>query len=363
MFDWFRKWRKKAPEEKALEPFSLAPNPMVKEGQLAAVVAVPLLAFLVIILYVAKTFYITVEEFALLTGVGFGLWICMIIVVYTVSVQSAIKHFLFDREFGFTERLHPRFEIYCKPEDIRCLIGKKDKIENIDMLKERLKEFGLEKIADKFNDEEKFPKYLYYFKHKHVYEGWDKEKHEVLPFKTHVVFLDKPFDEQFVFGAGQENWWGPILFNHTHAESDNVKVLSWGLDPFTNEPMPVCVLKYSSIYYSDGEKAPEDIETLDAFRMLIAHQHGLIDSQRKKIETLAALVKAKFTEAWDLLKFAEEKADIDIALAWMILKERRKSRLAQIGKILMYAIMIGGIVLIVWILAYYMFGVWMPLFE
>jgi hypothetical protein len=364
--------RRKDVEEQALEPVSLSPNPMVKEGQLAGVIALPFLIFLIAVLAIAKTYYISQEEFALMMGAGFAGWLCLLVGVYFVSVNNAIKHILFDREFGFTERLHPRFEVYCRPEDVRQLIAPDHKMKNLEDLKERLQTFGLESIADKFKQDMAFPKYLYYFKHRHAYEGWDADKHEVTAFQTHVVFMDKPFDQQFVFGAGQENWWGPIIYNHTHAESDNVKVLGWGLDPFTNRPMPICNLIHSTLAYKPKQEQAEQetvemqgkqVNVLDAFKMLTAHQHGLIDSQRGKIEALTSLIKSKFEKIGDILKFARDIADVDIELFSLILKSRKTGRLQQIAKALMYVALIGGIVLVVWLSFHYIFGVWMPFLE
>lgn len=157
---------------------------------------------------------------------------------------------------------------------------------------------------------------------------------------------------------------GAIIFNHVHAESDNVKVIGWGRDPFTNLPMPICVLKYSSIQYKkDNGDVQEDVKVLEGFRMLNAHQHGVIDSQRKALDHLKALLKSKFDNVGDILSLAREIADVDIELFSKILKPRKTGRLAQLGKALMYVAMIGGIVLIVWIIAFYLFGVWMPFFE
>jgi len=116
MFDWLRKIRSKAPEERALEPVSLSENPMMKEGKLAGLIAIPLLAFLVLVIYVAKTFYITQEEFMMLMGSGFGMWICLLAVIYSVSISHANQHNLHDRGLGFLKGCIQCFKFIASPK-------------------------------------------------------------------------------------------------------------------------------------------------------------------------------------------------------------------------------------------------------
>jgi len=81
----------------AKEPFSLSPDPMAKEGQLAAVIAVPLLTFLFGLIYVAKTYYIGQDEFAMFALSGLALWICSLVGIFAWAMSHANKYMLFDR--------------------------------------------------------------------------------------------------------------------------------------------------------------------------------------------------------------------------------------------------------------------------
>lgn len=353
MSKWLR--RKKTEHEKAIEPFSLSPNPMVQETKLALVVALPLLIGLMAIMYIARTFYITQAEFGFIMAGLIGLWFCFIIIVYAWAISQASTYILFDREFGFTERLHPRLEIYCKPEDIRGLLNPDDKLEKPENLKKRLETIGFEKkLIEKImkvvkNDEGKISKYLYYFRQKEAYQGWDAERHLIPIFKSHMLFTDQPFDKQFIFGAGQENWFGPILYNHTHAESDNVKVMEWALDPFTNEPMPICKLIHSSVRYKENpQKEGQDIELQNALSFLITHQHGIIESQRFKIKHLGVLKESKFHDVDDIIEFGQDIAKADRRLEEQVMHPvSRKLWSKAWFKVLVTVVSIVAIVFIV----------------
>jgi hypothetical protein len=317
MSKYFRK--RSDSHEKILEPRSLSPNAMVKEGEFAAVIAIPLLAFLGAILYVASNFRITEEDFMLMSFVGLALWIAFIVVIYAVNVQKAAQYYLFDRVFGFTPRLHPQLEIYCMPEDIRVLNDKGNAIQNLEALKDRLKALKFdakttETICKTFDDNKTFPLYLFYFRHRGEFEGWDAEKHEIPVFKSHIVFGKEPFDRQFIFGPGQENWFNMILFNHPRAETDVVKIVAWALDPFLGTPMPVCVLVHSSLNFK-GETVPlqnEEVNLVKILQQFSATQHGIIESQWKKIKDLDEIKQGKFTSYDEVLKLADQKADKDI---------------------------------------------------
>ncbi|MDH5481596.1 MAG: hypothetical protein OEY22_01760 [Candidatus Bathyarchaeota archaeon] len=350
--EWFKK--RKTEHQRALEPFSLSPNPILLEGKIAGLIAVPFLVFISVLLYVATTYYLTQEEFAIMSILGLVIWICMLIMIFAFCMQEAAKRMLFDREFGYTERLHPRCEIYCKPEDIRELINPEDTINNIEDLEARMQQLGLQKdLIPKIKEglAKQHKQYLYYFKHKDAFFGWDAEKHEVPMFKSHLVFQLDPFDRQYVFGAGQENWYGPIFYNHSHAESDNVKVIGWALDFFTNEPMPVCVLIHSSISYK-RKRETENINLTEAQQMLIAHQHGMIDSFRQKVGHLTVLKDSKFHDVKNIITFGKDIAKADRELESEIMKPVSRNLFAKGWvKALITIVTIGAIVFLI---AYFM---------
>jgi hypothetical protein len=319
-----KSWLKnrKSPHERAKEPFSLSPNPILQESKLAAVIAIPFLVFISVLLYIATTYYITQEEFAIMSTFGLVLWICMLIMIFAYCKSQASEYILFDREFGWTPRLHPRCEIYCKPEDIRQLISPEDKLEKPEDFEARLKTFGLDEKTTKlilkaFNNN--FSKYLYYFRHKDYFMGWDPQKHEVPLFKSHLVFQDYKFEDQYTFGAGQENWYGPILYNHSHAESDNVKGLGWALDPFTNEPMPICLLIHSSTTYKNTQQS-KDLNLEEAQQMIMAQQHGMIDSLHQTVQHLTVLKDSKFHDVKNIIDFGKDIAKADRSLEEEIMK-------------------------------------------
>lgn len=322
-----KKWLRSRKKQGAIEPSSLTPHPMVQEGKLGAVIAVPLLAGLMAILYIGKTYYVTEQEFMFLTGGLLALWVCFLLMVYSWAKSSATEYFLFDREFLFTERLHPRYEVYSKPHQILKMLGPEDKIEKPETLKERLETYGFPKQVTKQIKKmmkSKFTKQLYYFRHKDVFEGWDAEKNQRPFFQSHMVFMDKKFDEQFVFGQGQENWYGPIMYNHPHSESDIVKVMGWGLDPFTNQPMPICQLYHSSKVFLEGkpETPKQEMKLIDALFQVVASQHGIIESQRTKEGHLLKLLSSRLHDVKDVIKFGNQIARIDIKL-WERIKKAR----------------------------------------
>lgn len=351
-----QKWLRNRKKQGAIEPSSLTPHPMVQEGKLGLVIAIPLLVGLFAILYIGKTYYITEMEFSLMLGALLGLWICFLLTVYAWAKASATEYFLFDREFGFTERLHPRYEVYSKPHQILKMLGPEDKIEKPNVLEKRLDDFKLPKeikgkIKEMITKGKAFKKYLYYFRHKDVFEGWDAEKNERPYFQSHLVFMDKKFDEQFVFGQGQENWYGPIMYNHPHAESDSIKVLGWALDPFSNEPMPVCILLHSSKTYmkkNPNPKSKSDFKLHDALFMIIASQHGIIDSQRKKESHLTVLKDSKLHDVKNIIKYGHDIADADRKLEEEIMKPVSRKILGSMWfKVLVSIVSIIAIVLII----------------
>jgi hypothetical protein len=291
---------------------------MVKEGEFAAVIAVPLLAFLVAILYVGSTYRISEADFMLMSGVCLVLWVCFIVVIFAVNIQKAVQYLLFDRIFGFTTRIHPQLELYCKPEDVRTLNADGTPIQNLKALTDRLKtlkfdEKTTEKVVKLFEEQKSFPLYLFYFRHRDQFQGWDAEKHELPTFKSHVVFGKEPFDKQFIFGPGQENWFNMILFNHPHAESDVVKVVAWALDPFLGTPMPVCILLHSSLNFKASSSLDEkDVEMNKLLIQFVATQHGIIQSQWKKVQDLEQIKEGKFASYDKVLDLADQKSDKDI---------------------------------------------------
>ena len=308
--------RKKTEHQRAIEPFSLSPNPMVQETKFMMLVALPFLAGLMVIIYIGRTYVVTQIEFGFMMAGVFGLWFCFVVIVYAWAISQASTFLLFDREFGYTERLHPRNEIYCKPEDIRELLKPEDELQKPENFEARLRKLDfekdlIEKILKIVKNADKVSKYLYYFRHKDAYQGWDALRHEVPIFKTHMLLTDQPFDKQFIFGAGQENWFGPILYNHTHTESDNVKVMEWALDPFTNEPMPICQLIHSSVRYKNPHRENKDIEIENALGLLLAHHHGVIESQRLKLKHLGVLKESKFHDVEDIIQFGKDISKAD----------------------------------------------------
>jgi len=348
--------RKKSPYEKGIEPPSLNPNPMAQEGKLALMIALPLLGGLMAILYIGKNYYITEQEFTMLIGGLLGIWICFLVMIYGYAKSSASEYILLDTEFGFSERRHPRWEIYCKPEDIRLLIGPNDKIKDFKSLKEKISSLDIaDNLRDKIIQELKahnkngFSKYLYYFRHKDTFEGWNKQNNTILAFKSHVIFIDKEFDKQFCFSAGQENWFGPIVYNHTHAESINVKVLFWGLDPFTNEPMPWCILKHgSNVYRQKKEKNPEEFKLVDACVHMIANLHGINETLRKEVKNVTEMKDANFAGNESIVKLAHAGSKTDIQLFLIAMKEVSRGWLRSGWfKALVSIVAISAIVLIV----------------
>jgi hypothetical protein len=172
------------------------------------------------------------------------------------------------------------------------------------------------KIVDYFkNMEQKAPLYMTYFRHKDAYEGWDKDKHEIPTFRSHIVFHKEPFDKQFIFGVGQENWYNLIVFNHPHSESDVVQVIGWAVDPFLGTAMPLCFLRHSSLAFRDQTmtETEEEFSSQKALVQFAAHQHGIIESQWKKIEDLVEIVRAKL-EGLNPIEIARKIADKDMEL-------------------------------------------------
>lgn len=319
----FRLRKPKLAYKTAREPFTLVPASTIKEAELGAVFAVPLLALLTGLIFFAKMYGITQEDFLLFGIMGFVLWIVSLVGAYSYTIAQANKYTLYDREFGFTERLHPRYEIYCRPEDVSLVSGLNQEIEKQDEFEKRIKELGFpETVVKKIITSTSVGKYLYHFRHKSVFQGWDQDKGEVVDFESHAVFIDKPHDQQFVFGAGQENWFGPILYNHNHSESDNVKIIAWDIDPYTQKPMPICHLVHSSTRYRKLEKATDskDITVLEALGVLTAKQHGMIESLRRKAQNLGILTQEKLNEVDSFIGYGHDIAKADRKLEEGIMK-------------------------------------------
>ena len=307
----------------AREPFTLVPASTIKEAQLGAVFAVPLLALLTGLIFFAKRYGITQEDFLLFGVMGFVLWIVSLVGAYSYTIAQANKYTLYDREFGFTERLHPRYEVYCRPEDVSLISGPKQEIEKQDEFANRIMDLGFSAtVKEKIIACSQVEKYLYHFRHKSVFQGWDQDKGEIVDFESHTVFIDKPHDQQFVFGAGQENWFGPILYNHNHSESDNVKIIAWDIDPYTQKPMPICQLVHSSTRYRKSEKATDskDITVLEALGVLTAKQHGIIESLRRKAQNLGILSQEKLNEVDSFIDYGHDIAKADRKLEEGIMK-------------------------------------------
>lgn len=350
--------RKQSAYEKQLTPKSLNADPMIKEGQLGAVIALPLLAFLFGIIFYAKNYAISQEEFSLFSIVGLIVWMVGLVGYYGYCKGQAAEHKLFDREFGFDERLHPRREVYCRPEDIRLILQPKDTVKNIEDLKTEIESLGFdvkmnEALFKALGDMEHQPaKYLYYFKHKDSFEGWNVQEHTRLNYRSHLVFTDEIFDDQFVFAAGQENWWGPILYNHPSGESDNVKVLGWTLDPFTNDPMPITHLIHSSKRYMMPERKEEEGEykELDAKNRVIAMLHGIIRALRKENEQVNELKDTNFAGQRKLADLADDASDVNIRL-WLIGMKAVSPGLLR-NKIFQGLVTIVSIIAVVFIIIY-----------
>ena len=140
------KWplKRKSAYKIAKEPFTLVPASTVKEAELGAVFAVPLLALLTGLIVFAKMYGITQEDFLLFGVFGFVLWIVSLVGAYSYTIAQANKYTLYDREFGFTDRLHPRYEIYCKPEDVSLLYAPKQALEKQEEFEKRILALGFE---------------------------------------------------------------------------------------------------------------------------------------------------------------------------------------------------------------------------
>ena len=324
---------------------------MVQETKLGLVIALPLVSFLIGMLFVSKTLMLTQEDFMLFAIVGLVLWVVGLIGMYGYLTMQAVKYRLFDREFGYDSRLHPRCEIYCKPEDIRVILDNKTKIENLDKIEEALTNLGFEDELTqviKKGLEENPKTCLLYFRHKDTFEGWDNQHGVVKQFSSHMILTEKSFTEQFEFSAGQENWYGPILYNHPSAESDNMKVLGWSLDPFTSAPMPIGFLVHWSRKYNQIQKEQKEIDLVEAQQRLITYEHGLIENYRKETANLQSLQDAKLHDVTDISKHGHKIAEADFRLEDDILEPPRK-RLWDKGwfKVLLTIATLAAIVIII----------------
>jgi len=315
--------RTKNEYEKALEPQVLNSNPMAQESKLVIVPILPLLVILGGILWYGRSMAESPEDFGLVATLGFSGWLMYLVAIYAWSKSKGAEYKLFDREFGFSKRLHPRCEIYCKPEDIRCLLTPKDKVANPKGLDAEIDKLGFDekttKAIKKRIVENPAENHLYYFRHKDPFDGFDVGDHTIKTFRSHAVFMDKPFDQQFCFASGQENWYGPVMYNHPSAESDNVKVLFWTLDPFSNEPMPICQLIHSSNRYGREQEQTsltKEFSELEAQSRVIAHLFGLNESLRRQVNATTELKDANLGIHKSIVQLAHEgsKADIDYFL-------------------------------------------------
>lgn len=355
------------------EPKSLSPDPMTMEAKQAAVLVAPLIIGLAAFLWILKYVAMTQEEFLLVGSVSMVTWVVYMVGIFAYFRGRAVEYKLHDREFGFTPRLRPRFEVYCLPQDIRCLIDPtKDNVQNEAQLVKRLDSIGFKpetskelaemikperieesepitpelskKLAEIMKGPYKF--YMYYFAHKDSFPGWNAQTHTTPTFKSHVVLMPHDYDKQFIFGSGQENWFGPIMYNHPAAESDNVKVLFWTLDPFTNEDMPVCALVHCSRLYDVPTPKMEDPTMQDAVISLIAVQHGTIEEYRKGLIHIKHLLDAKFHGDIDTIKYGQDVAKYIIKLWKETMKDVPSgiwSRLAGWQKVVTLLVIVVGV--------------------
>jgi len=347
----------KTAHERALEPKTLAPNPFEQEGKPAILIAVPALAILFGVLIVAQQYRLSADDFMLLIGSSLGGWFAILAIYLALKLHQAVQYAHFDRIFGFTERLHPRYEIYSEPKNIRMLIEKGAEFKDPKKFQERLEQLNLTKevqakLVEKLGALGESQWYLYYFQHIHEFEGWDAERGELPLFKSHAVFMKEPYDKQFIFGQGQENWLGAIYYNHPHSEMDVVKVLTWVRDPFLEMPMPLCVLVHSSLAFkaekfSNGVDKNE-LDVQEALALFCGFQHGLLDSQWKGIKQLEAIKDSKIGEGYNALKIADEKTNLDMKLFEKIMRPRGP-HFWQKGwfKILTYLILVAAIIILV----------------
>jgi len=330
------------------KPESLNANPMMKEGQLGAVVAAPLLALLFGIILYARYFAMTQEDFAIVSIVGMALWVVSLVGMYAYSIMQAVKYRLFDREFGYDSRLHPRCEIYCKPEDIRVILDKKDTVEKSEKVEQQLYALGFEKeLVEQVKKglKDTTPLHIYYFRHKDAFEGWDNEHGVIKQFKSHIALTGKSFTEQFEFSAGQENWYGPILYNHPSAESDNLKVLGWALDPFTSDPMPIGIIIHSTRRYNQEVTEEKQVGLIEAQSRLITFQHGMIENSRKELGNLQSMQDAKIHDVNDISKHGRQIAQVDHKLWKDIMKETSRGLLKGTwSKVLVTVAIIAAVV-------------------
>jgi hypothetical protein len=347
--------RTKNEYEKALEPQVLNSNPMTQEGKLVIVPILPLLIILGGILWYGRNMAETPEDFGMVATLGFTGWLMYLVAIYAWSKSKGAEYKLFDREFGFSKRLHPRCEIYCKPEDIRCLLTPKDRVENPKGLDGEIEKLGFdEKTSEaikKHIAEKPAEKHFYYFRHKDPFEGFDVADHTIKTFRSHAVFIEKPYDEQFCFASGQENWYGPVMYNHPSAESDNVKVLFWTLDPFTNEPMPVCQLIHSSNDYErkqEQSSLSKEFSEIEAQSRVIAHLFGLNESLRKEVNAIRELKDANLGIHKGIVGLSREGINAYVAYWTLAMKATSRGWLHSTwAKAILTIVTIGAIVFLI----------------
>jgi hypothetical protein len=352
--------RKKTEYERSLEPKSLAPSSITKEFKFTAFFAVFILGGLGVLFYMAQTFVMSETEFVFLAVMVFMILIAGLAGISAYWYLSAVKTPLFDREFGFSGGLRVRHEIYIEKQNVRQLITKDDKIQDRDGLIERLTKFipdpkELEAVKNCLPDDtHDFPANLTYFYHPNIpIEGWDKQRHTRPIFKSHAVFHSLPEPEQFIFAQGHDNWYGSIYFNHPLSESDNVKVIAWILDPFTGDPMPLCILVHSSVVYDEEEEpAKIDVKLVEALSTVLVKQHSIIEAFRRDNNEKEMLLAQKFHDDVNTIDYGHNIAETDINFFKGVMKFVSKgfwSKLGNIGKVIVTITIVAGLVLIVWL--------------
>ena len=308
--------RKKNEYEMALEPSNLNASAMKKETSLIALPLLPLVGVFAAIIAYGKYFARTQEDFTLVAMVGLVCWGVSMIGVYGAMQSKAAGYKLFKRTFMFTDRLHPTCEAYCHPEDIRVLIKKGDKIKDKETLNKELDRFGFEsalreKVLERLGKESEY--YFLYFKHKDAFEGWNQRDHTMPTFSSHIVISSKPYDQTYGFSSGQENWYGPVMYNHPSAELDAVEVVGWMRDPFTGEPMPVSFRRWGSLDFRKDQKEldKEEVSELEAITRLAAWLHGATEELKHRLLSEKEVSEAKLGVHKTNIEIGHEIAGVD----------------------------------------------------
>ncbi len=349
---------KKTEYERALDPKSLAPSSMIKEVKAAALILGIFFGGIVAVLVAGKYYMWDSDTFIFAMVMATAIDFAALAGYAGLDYLNAVRIPLFDCEFGYRGSLRVRHELYIDKQNVRKLLTTEDKIQDRDTLLSNIDKFvadtkAKEKLKTIFSKEFKSPMNLSYFYFPNIpVEGWDKDKETRPIFTTMMLFHPKPVDEQFIFAQGHDNWYGNLYINHPHAESLNVKVVTWTLDPFTSQPMPICLLKHSSINYDDNKEEESDVKIVEALSTMVVKQHSIIEAFRRDNTQKEVLLEAKFHDDVNNISYGHEIADVDMNYFQGIMKKVTHGlwgRLGNLGKILVSIVLIAAVVIVVWL--------------